>query len=346
LSRAGIAETLRRAQSRATHRLASLPTLVLMPHSACNCRCVMCDIWKANASAVSLDAETIERLMPDIDSLQVRAVTLTGGEALLHRNLWTLCELLKARGIHIYLLSTGLLLKRWASEIAKWTDEVIVSIDGPPEAHDEIRQVTGAYRRMAEGIAAIRAVRPSFRVTGRSVVQDRNAGILLATAESAREIGLDSISFLPVDTTSDAFNRPDGWDEARSADVRVAPERLDALQGAMGALLAWPGRPGFVVESPARLRWIVDHARASVGQGRHVAPRCDAPWVSAVVEADGAVRPCFFQPAYGQLDGGGLREVVNSPGAIAFRRSLRVAEDPICQRCVCSLHLGLSRNPM
>ena len=27
-------------------RLTRLPILVLEPHSRCNCRCVMCDIWK------------------------------------------------------------------------------------------------------------------------------------------------------------------------------------------------------------------------------------------------------------------------------------------------------------
>jgi hypothetical protein len=38
----------------------------------------------------------------------------------------------------------------------------------------------------------------------------------------------------------------------------------------------------------------------------HVAPRCNAPWVSAVVETDGAVRPCFFQQAIGNLADGTL----------------------------------------
>ena len=31
-----------------THRIHTLPVVALMPHSRCNCRCVMCDIWKAN----------------------------------------------------------------------------------------------------------------------------------------------------------------------------------------------------------------------------------------------------------------------------------------------------------
>jgi radical SAM protein with 4Fe4S-binding SPASM domain len=58
------------------------------------------------------------------------------------------------------------------------------------------------------------------------------------------------------------------------------------------------------------------------------------------VEADGTVRPCFFHPAIGNLrEAGSLGAVLGSPEARAFRASLDVAADPVCQRCVCSLAL-------
>jgi Fe-coproporphyrin III synthase len=64
--------------------------------------------------------------------------------------------------------------------------------------------------------------------------------------------------------------------------------------------------------------------------------------VSAVLEPDGSVRPCFFQPAYG-LAANGLAEALNSPSAIAFRQSLDVENNPTCRRCVCSLNLPLTK---
>jgi Fe-coproporphyrin III synthase len=30
----------------AEHRIYTLPVLVIFPHNQCNCRCVMCDIWR------------------------------------------------------------------------------------------------------------------------------------------------------------------------------------------------------------------------------------------------------------------------------------------------------------
>src|SRR5438132_3755885 len=113
------AETLRRQATRTTHRIFSLPQLVLMPHSRCNCRCVMCDIWQANSEKRELSREDIERQLGSIRNLHVQRVVLSGGEALMHQNLWLLCELLRKTNpsMQITLLSTGLLLKIFAKDV-------------------------------------------------------------------------------------------------------------------------------------------------------------------------------------------------------------------------------------
>ena len=152
------AEYVRRRLSLATHRLASLPVLVLMPHGGCNCRCVMCDIWQANAAGIRLSVEQIDAHLTSFDQLRVRWVVLSGGEALLHPNLWTLCSRFKERGIRITLLSTGLLLAREAANVVRWCDDVIVSLDGPPAVHDAIRRVPRAYAKLAAGVAALHAL--------------------------------------------------------------------------------------------------------------------------------------------------------------------------------------------
>ncbi len=40
--------------------ITSLPILILYPHSRCNCRCVMCDIWKTNDTA-EISFEELQR---------------------------------------------------------------------------------------------------------------------------------------------------------------------------------------------------------------------------------------------------------------------------------------------
>ena len=98
----GLAEVARRVGGTMTHRLSSLPILALSVHSACNCRCVMCDIWKANSEKRELSAEELAGHVADIERLHVQRVMLTGGEPLLHRNLWTLCDRLRRSEIRMW----------------------------------------------------------------------------------------------------------------------------------------------------------------------------------------------------------------------------------------------------
>src|SRR5258708_12751045 len=80
-------ETPRRQATRTTHRIHSLPMLVLMPHSRCNCRCVMCDIWQANSVKQELSREDIERQIGSFRTLHVQRVAASGGAALTHPHL-------------------------------------------------------------------------------------------------------------------------------------------------------------------------------------------------------------------------------------------------------------------
>ena len=63
-----------------THRIHTLPVVVLMPHSRCNCRCVMCDIWQANRNGHELSRDDLAAHLDDFRKLNVRWVVLSGGE--------------------------------------------------------------------------------------------------------------------------------------------------------------------------------------------------------------------------------------------------------------------------
>ena len=360
--------------------LAELPIVILYPHSRCNCRCLMCDIWRDTAKR-ELGAAEVTRWVGEWRRLGVRQVVLSGGEALLHSDLWTICEGLREAGISITLLSTGLLLARDAERVARYCAEVIVSLDGPEAVHDRIRNLPRAYRKLAAGVAALRAAQApatapvprsapvaapvprsvpapaaasasadssapagggALSIAGRCTVQRLNFRHLRATAAAARELGLDRLSFLAADVSTDAFNRPLPWEPGRVAEVALAAAELPELAAELDALER--ERPddfasGFLLETPDKLRRrLFDYYAALCGQGDFPANRCNAPWVSTVIESDGTVRPCFFQPPLGNLrQAGSLAAVLDSPPARAWRRGLDVATDPICRKCVCTL---------
>ncbi len=102
--------TYHRYRTLQTHTISALPVVILMPHSACNCRCVMCDIWKDNNNLKQLTEKDITGLLTSFKKLGTQQVVMSGGEALLNSNFFRFCEILGRQNIRISLLSTGLTL--------------------------------------------------------------------------------------------------------------------------------------------------------------------------------------------------------------------------------------------
>jgi len=325
------------------HRISNLPVLVVFPHNQCNCRCVMCDIWRIR-EARQISPSDLAQQMTAIRKLGVRWVVFSGGEPQLNNHWPELARMFRSAGSRVTLLTAGLLLKAEAQVVVDSFDDVIVSLDGPPNVHDSIRRVRHAFEQIGEGIRTLHELRPDMTVRGRCTVQKANHRSLCAVVESARQIQLSSISFLAADVTSSAFNRPEGWLPERASRVALSSTEIDELELEVERLIREHKtalESGFVVESPNKLRRIVQHFRAQAGQARHVAPRCNAPWVSAVIEASGDVRPCFFHPTLGNIHRQSLADILNGPGALQFRSTLDVASNAVCRKCVCSLYLPL-----
>ncbi len=335
-------QTFKRYRSLQTHRISSLPIAILMPHSACNCRCVMCDIWKDNANLKQLTEEDVAGLMNTLKKLGTQQVLMSGGEALLNRHFFQLCTLIKKANILISLLSTGLTLARHATELVKWVDDIIVSLDGNEALHDRIRNIPGAYAKMAEGIRAIQRINPAFKLTARSVIHRLNYTAWPEIIEAAHRLGISQISFLPADVSSHAFNRQQAWDEVRQQDVLLAEEELEDLK-AVTSYLFYNFRKDFdsrfIAESREKIQNIYYYYAAFYGRNDFPFKKCNAPWVSTVVEADGTVRPCFFHAAIGNIHNHQLEQIINSEEAIAFRKQLDMASNETCRKCVCYLNL-------
>lgn len=319
-----------------------MPIAILMPHSACNCRCVMCDIWKGNKNAKQLTEEDIQNLLTSLKQLDTRRVVMSGGEALLNKNFFRFCEILKQKDIKITLLSTGLTLDRHAENIIRYVDDVIVSLDGDRELHDEIRNIKGAFDSLATGVKVLKAMKPGFPVAARCVIHRFNFKKWDHIIRAAKNIGLDSISFLPADVTSQAFNRETAWNTERQDDVLIHREQLPELQAMVQKLLT-EFKPEFesrfIAESPQKIQKIHQYYTAQHGLSAFPVKACNAPWVSAVVEADGAVRPCFFHDSLGSIREASLAEIINSPASREYRKKLNTQTNDTCVKCVCYLNL-------
>lgn len=318
-----------------TNRTFALPVVVFFPTSRCNSRCVSCDWWRASGDGDMTLAE-IGRLASELPELRTRIVLFSGGEPLLRPDVFEIAARFRREGLQLHLHTSGVLLDRMASNVAEHFSRVIVSLD----SHDEegYRRIRGvaALQAVERGVARLRALAPRLPVSARCTLHRLNFRDLPRIIEHARAMSFDSISFLAADVGSGAFGRSgsalprplalDRDEIVEFADVveRTIVEREDDFAGR------------FVAESPAKLRRLPQYYAALAGLAAFPPTQCNAPYMSVVVEADGAVRPCFFHEPVGTIRHGSLRTVVEG-NLRAFRATLDMSQNPVCERCVCSM---------
>jgi MoaA/NifB/PqqE/SkfB family radical SAM enzyme len=303
----------------------------------------MCDIWKDNKNLKQLTGQDISALLDTLRKFGTQEVAMSGGEALLNNNFFQLCALLKKEVAKITLLSTGLSIKKNADQLMRWVDEIIVSLDGDEPLHDAIRNINGAFGKLKEGVEHIKSVMPGYRITARTVIHRLNFRNWEAIISEAKKMGIDQVSFLPADVSSHAFNRQVAWAEPKQHEILISEKELPELKEVIDRIIdksAADFTAGFIAESPQKIRQIYQYYAAFYGLNAFPYKKCNAPWVSTVVEADGSVRPCFFHDAIGNIRDTPLQDILNSKEAVTFRKNLDVGTDPTCIKCVCSLNLS------
>jgi MoaA/NifB/PqqE/SkfB family radical SAM enzyme len=303
----------------------------------------MCDIWKDNKNLKQLTEKDIQGLLGSLRKLGTQQVLMSGGEALLNPNFFKFCELLNKQNIKVSLLSTGLTLKRNAEQVLLHVNDIILSLDGNEETHDRIRNIPGAFKKLKEGVLYIKSIDPSYKITARTVIHRLNFRYWPAIIDSAKEIGLDKISFLPADISSHAFNREVLWSDHRKHEILPDEEELDELNIIIEQVIENHEEDfarDFIAESPEKLRKIYSYYAAFYGRNPFPYKKCNAPWVSAVIEADGTVRPCFFHGPMGNIREQSLDKILNSEEGIRFRKELDMENNDTCVKCVCYLNLS------
>ncbi len=335
--------TYQRYRTLKSGKISALPIVILMPHSACNCRCVMCDIWKDNKNLKQLTEQDITGLLISLKQLGTQQVVMSGGEALLNPNFFELCRILKKQGIKIGLLTTGLSIKNNADQLLQWVDDLIVSLDGDEPLHDAIRDIPNAFKKLSEGVQHLKSLNPRFRITARTVIHRLNFRQWPAIIRAAKAMGIDQVSFLPADVSSHAFNRQTAWAEPRQHEILVQENELKELLKVIKTIFydhLEDFENGYIAESTDKIYDIYQYYAAFYGLNAFPFKKCNAPWVSTVVEADGSVRPCFFHDTIGNIRDSSLSDILNSDAAMSFRKELDMSTNSTCVKCVCSLHLS------
>ena len=320
-------------------RLEQLPLITLYLTERCNSRCVTCDYWRHGRADMNL--ESVTRLLPSLVQLRARVVLISGGEPLLNPEWADIAQLLKASGLKLWLLTSGLSLAKHARRVSQLFQAITVSLDGTNRATYAAIRGLDAFDKVCEGIRA--AAGTGAAISVRVTLQRANYRELPAFVGLARRLGARQVSFLAVDVANPhAFGRVDEF----AADLALQPQDLPVLEQILCSLErdhAEDFRSAFIAETPLKLRRIHRYFSAVCGADRYPPVRCNAPEFSAVIDARGRVRPCFFIPGPDDaLVVDDLGHVLNGEPMTLLRTDIRERRRAECATCVCSMWRDLA----
>ena len=320
-------------------KLYSLPLLVLYLTDGCNSRCVTCDIWQNPRR--NMPVQLVESIAETCAELGVRWILLSGGEAMQHPDWPEIAQRFRAEGVHVMLLTNGLLLRKQAQDVIDSVDEVILSLDGGnPKTYEAIRGVD-AFDLIFEGVDMLRSA--DVPVTTRTTVQQANFREIPQIINVGLAHDINTISFLAVDV-SNPFAFGDRELETSSGALSLSEiQELERIIDDITIQYAHAYDAGKMAETPDKLRRIlVQYFRALIGEADFPRPPCNAPHFSTVIEVDGRLRPCYFLPTFGRLqpDGERLPQAINWNAAQDLREAYRTGKRLECARCVCPLYKG------
>jgi Fe-coproporphyrin III synthase len=321
--------------------LQQLPLVTLYVTDRCNSRCVTCDYWRHGRDDMTLAA--VSRLLPSFAELRTQIVLLSGGEPLLNPEWAGIAQTLRANGLKVWLLTSGLALAKHAERAAQLFDSITVSLDGTDTATYAAIRGLDAFDKVCEGIrtAAAQGMPTGIRVT----LQRANYRQLPRFVDLAKELGARDISFLAVDVANPhAFGRTDDF----VSDLALQPHELPQLGQILDSMerdYQEDFRTGFIAESPQKLRRLHQYFSAIHGQAAYPPVRCNAPEFSAVIGATGRVQPCFFisGPPEAEVltstDGHSvdLSIALNSAPMATLRAQIHAGARRECKTCVCSM---------
>jgi radical SAM protein with 4Fe4S-binding SPASM domain len=261
------------------------------------------------------DELSTDELLAVADSvirLGAREVTLIGGEAYLRGDCYRLISHLRDGGVRVTMQTGGRGLT--ADRARKLKDAGLaaigVSVDGPPEAHDELRASPGSHAAALAGIAHARDA--GMIVTSNTQVNRRNKDHLRETAALLKAAGVAVWRAQLTAPMGRAADEPDWilqpWMILEVIDTLAEIQR-DCLEDAR--LRNIPAERAFHVRLGNNMGYYGPHEkllRTRPGSNDAHWQSCGAGKFVMGIESDGTIKGCPSLPT-GPYAGGNVREL-------------------------------------
>ena len=264
---------------------------LITPTYYCNSDCMMCDLKHRGEKGKELSLEEWKQVIDDLDHLGASGIGISGGEPLLSKKTIPLVEYISEKRLPTHISSNGFLLneKTALQLINAGLGSIAISIDSAdPKTNDYLRGVKGAFEMAVEGIRTANRVRRKIkgcdlRITLAAVISKDSLDTTLDLVNLAKEIGADTISFLPIMTSGIVSDK-----EKRVEALTLEEAKIAKAYAVIDRLIELKKEEGIIDNSTGFLR-----AMKESFLGRPFPAVCFAGYTICVVGADGTIFPCF-----------------------------------------------------
>jgi len=280
-------------------------TCTLQVTARCQLNCFHCSAARYRApDREELSTEELKSVIRQSEELGVYNIVLTGGEPLLHPDLFELIEYVDRDRAQPLMFTNGLLItdEKARQLAAAGLYAAMVSIDDPrAEMHETLRCVKGGFEKAIEGARRLIGEGVLVGISTYASPEDVNEGRVEEMIELTREIGAEEITIFDLVPTGKLLGTE--VDGLLSHDDK---ERLIAIEE------EYNGREGYP--------HVITQAKVNGPKGTG----CFAGFIQFYMTAYGDINPCDFTPlTFGNVRDESLAEIWD-----------RMQEHPAyCERC-------------
>lgn len=305
----------------------------------CNLQCAMCFVWKRGLKRLENDELTTDQWLQIFDQIpSYSIITFTGGEPLVRRDLPDL--LMAACKKHrVHLVSNGTMFNPDLIDLCvdlapkklfgKGLLSIGISLEGPPEIHDQMVKVPGAYEKTTNSIQQIIKAKKAKGlkyplVDLKIVICKETQGSLIKLYDLADSLGLDIISYQQCSTQESSYGISDASSEAM---YKPPPEvemiGRETIVTEMNNLKkrALTGKTVLRFNPDMSVEYFADRYQNAFPL-KHFT--CSVAWSIMHIGPNGMVYPCFSIPM-GSLKQYTLRQIWNGKPYREFRQKLKRA---------------------
>lgn len=270
----------------------------------CNLDCVFC-YNDLGLRGTPLARDAYERLLDDLQAMQVMNLILTGGEPLAHPDFFAIGAAARERGFVVRVKSnghalSGLLAQRLRDEVDPYIVEI--SLHGArPETHDRQTRVPGSFVRLVENLRGLRALGQRVKL---------NATLTAWNEGEAREMfALADALGIPLQFDPEVTPRDDG---------DRSPLTLTASREGIRDLFRLEFERGAAAQAAASPRPVEVGRQADDAVPVSISKHCGAGSSSIAIDPFGNVYPCVqWRVPSGNLHEATIQEIWSGSAALA-----------------------------